>query len=291
MMGPLNQVVGRLAMPSAYSRRMLYLYALGLIFALQLTSIVEALVGITISAPWKVALVVSVAPVLVVGLGVVFYPPREEAMPSRVWLPNALAMLVFWAGGYFLVGQLAGGGPFHSMEIPLDQEIPFRPAWVFVYVTVYPFFLFPLFYLDDPKDLLTVDLAQFLALTMSYVMFVVYPVEYPRAPLVETDFATWALSVVHGQDPAWNCFPSTHCTACTISSLSVMRSNPKLSAWAVLSTAAICISTLMTKQHFVLDVVMGVVLGVASFYSVKALIRRTTFGDWLAVQLKFVART
>jgi len=284
MMGAFNDLMNRVTTPTAYSRRMVYLYAIGLIVALQATSLIEAVWGITISTPLRVAVVVVASPLLIAAIGVVIYPPPSDPLPAKLWFPNALALLLVWAGGYFLVGIVSSGGPFFSMESEVDALIPFQPSWVFVYVTVYPFFLFPLFYLDDVVDLFINDVAQVCALCIAYTTFILFPVAFPREPLVEGGFAEWALSIVHAQDPPWNCFPSTHCTACTVASLSLMRSNWKLSVWAMISTVMICISTLMTKQHFLWDVIAGVVLGIASFTTASLIVRRTSLGARVRAQ-------
>ncbi len=278
MVRAFTDLMTRVTTPTAYSRRMVYLYAIGLVMALQATSLVEAVWGITISTPLRVAVVVVASPLLIAAVGVVLYPPPEDPLPARLWFPNALVMLLVWAGGYFLVGMISAGGPFFSMESKMDGLIPFQSSWVFVYVTVYPFFLFPLFYLDDVEDLFINDLAQVSALCIAYTTFVLFPVAFPREPLAQGGFAEWALSIVHAKDPPWNCFPSTHCTASTVVSLSLMRSNWKLSVWAMISTVMICISTLMTKQHFLWDVVAGVILGAASFATASLVVRRTSLG-------------
>ena len=285
---------------SAQLKRVLFLYIVGCIIALQLTSLVEwLLVGPgpasgswrVVAGPWtltlggwwlpKTLLVTLVIPGIVTLAGLRLFPPKVIGMPLAVWGINVVVMMIFWAGGYFLTGALAYQGDFMSLAIPIDHRIPFRPEWVFVYLTVYFVFILPFFYLEDRKALIAMDLSQFIALALSYTMFIYLPVAFDR-PMVEVvDFATWTLDIVQGQDPPWNCFPSTHCIACTIASLALMKYNRKVGWWVLGSTIFICASTMYTKQHFVLDVVAGVALGAAIFY----LVRRVVFHSWLGNRL------
>jgi len=118
----------------------------------------------------------------------------------------------------------------------------------------------------------------------------VYPVAYERPQIEGYSFAGWALSIVQGKDPAWNCFPSTHCTASTVAALALYFENRKMGIWGLLSTVAICFSTVFTKQHFVLDVVVGVLLGSGIYFLVRCTMMSTRFGGLLAARLGFADR-
>ncbi len=276
---------------AAYLKRFLFLYAFGVVLALQLTSIME-FIG-SFSIPWVVrTFAVSVGfPCLFVFMGRRFFPVGKPSLGIKVWGLNTLALFGFWAGGYFVVGSLSYHGDFHSMGIALDEAIPFAPDWVFIYLTVYAFFLMPLFYIDDMKELIVLDGAQIITLSISYTTFIVFPVAFDRPPVAPSDFSTWTLSLVHAQDPAWNCFPSTHCATCTVAALGLIRANKKFAWWAIPSTLAICVSTVMTKQHFVLDALVGVLLGCGTFLIVNHVVRHTNLGKSLTERLQWLGRT
>lgn len=270
---------------AVFLKRFLFLYAFGLVLALQATSLMEVFGSFSFPWPIRTFSVGVLLPLIFVYVARRWFPGPEPKLGIRTWGLNALGLFGFWAGGYFLVGSLSYSGEFYSMAIPLDDRIPFAPDWVFIYLTVYGFFLIPLFYLDDKVQLLILDASQGLALSLSYLTFVVYPVAIDRPPVVAADFATWALSLVQAQDPPWNCFPSTHCTACTVAAFALVRANRKFAWWAIPSTLAICVSTVMTKQHFVLDVVAGVLLGSVLYLSVTYLVEKTRWGQRIVARL------
>jgi hypothetical protein len=267
---------------SAYLRRGLFLYVTALIAALQATSVLELAVNVTVTVRVAVFVLAALIPLPVALVGVLLWPPRETQMRVKHWGLNAAAVFAFWAGGYFLVGALSYSGRFESLEIPLDNVVPFVPEWVFVYLTVYPFFMLPLLYVEDTRRLLVLDIAQVLALLVSYLTFVVFPVAIVRPAVVPHDLATHALAIVQGRDPPWNCFPSTHCTACTVAALALLDENRWLGVWGLVSTAAICVSTVMTRQHFVLDAVTGVLLGGGLYFLVRFALLDRRVGDRLS---------
>ncbi len=267
-------------------RRGLFLYAVGLVVSLQLTAIIEAISSLPGSIPFKAFLVLGLFPGTVVLIGFKLFPATRSDASAWFWGGNALIMLTLWGGGYFVVGHMTGSGPFHTLFSFIDDWFSFRPGWVFVYITVYPLFVFPLLYLENKEELLIFDLSQILALGLSYSVFIAYPVIFHRPTAEVTDFGTWTISVVQGTDPAWNCFPSTHCTACTIAGLSVLKHNRWLAWWAATSTMVICLSTLYTKQHYAVDVFAGVLLGTGSFAGVRWAVRATVPGRKLASTIR-----
>ncbi len=270
---------------SRFLKQFLFLYAFGLVLALQVTSLMEFFGSFSIPWPIRTFSVAAGIPLLVVYLGRRFLPRPAPKLGFRTWGLNALALTLFWAGGYFIVGALSYSGEFYSMGIGLDEKIPFYPEWVFIYLTVYGFFLIPLFYVDDLKQLVILDLSQVLALSISYTTFIIYPVAIDRPGVVPADFATWALSLVQAQDPPWNCFPSTHCTACTVAAFALVRAKPAFGWWAIPSTVGIYVSTVLTKQHFVLDALAGVVLGSVLYLAVTLLVEKSSWGKRIMARL------
>jgi len=273
---------------AAYVKRFVFFYLMGFILALEAAGLVEGTVEIPLWWRLKVLFIGLAAPSLLAWFGVLRFPPRAAGLPTKVWAANVLILFVFWAGGYMLIGELASHGPFDSLQTRVDNRFPLIPQWVFVYLSVYFLFLLPFFHINNPRRLVTMDLAQLVTLTVCYVMFVVYPVAAPRPEVTPRDFSTIILSILQGADPSWNCFPSTHCSTCTIAALALVREHRLLGAWALVSTAAICLSTLFTVQHYVLDVIAGVLLGGAVYLLVYWVCERTAVARKLEPLLAFM---
>jgi membrane-associated phospholipid phosphatase len=91
--------------------------------------------------------------------------------------------------------------------------------------------------------------------------FVIYPTVAPRPEYVSGEgFGMWGLGALYGADPPYNCFPSLHVAHSFVSASACSRVHHRLGVAAIFCAAIVALSTLFTKQHYVLDVVTGVAL-------------------------------
>jgi membrane-associated phospholipid phosphatase len=96
--------------------------------------------------------------------------------------------------------------------------------------------------------------------------FVIYPTEAPRpAKVMGQGFAVWGLRALYSADPPYNCFPSLHVAHSFVSAMATCRVHRPLGAVATVCAALVAVSTLFTKQHYVLDVIAGVLLSVVAY--------------------------
>ena len=90
------------------------------------------------------------------------------------------------------------------------------------------------------------------------------PTRFPGElfPLDASDLSTLPLRLVREVDTPASCFPSLHVALAFACSFAIRQPRPRLwrvfFAWSV----AIAVSTLTTKQHYVVDVIGGVLLSV-----------------------------
>jgi membrane-associated phospholipid phosphatase len=182
------------------------------------------------------------------------------------WLIYGLVMFGVWSGLYFWIAESRIGAEKHSMLVEFDKMIPFIPEWVWIYLTVYMIFLIPLFGLTERRLLKLVMTSYIVVMLVCYVFFYLYPVEYPRPLLQVKDYSTWALSLVYKNDKPWNCFPSSHCAMAMMAALVLLEINWVFGLWGMITALSIGVSTLFTKQHFIVDVVAGFGLSILVYY-------------------------
>ena len=145
---------------------------------------------------------------------------------------------------------------------PLDLAIPFIPITAWVYFTEYLFVVVA--YLGC-KNLINLNkyFYSFLVLqTVSVIIFYLWPTTYPRElfPLISSEMDSityWAFSSLRVADTPANCCPSLHVSSVYLSSLIFLDDQPKKFPWFFLWATAVAISTLTTKQHYLIDVVTG----------------------------------
>lgn len=248
-------------------KRFIYLYVVGIVLALEAATPIEYLFAPELYWRIKVLFILLFVPSAIAWTDFLLNQPVQRGLPAKVWITNAVVLFVLWSGGYTVVGWVAEGNEYASLWTALDERFPLVPECVFVYLTVYFIYVLPLFRIENARRLLTFDLALFCTLAVAYATFIIFPVAFPR-PVVYPlgDFSTLILYLVQAGDPAWNCFPSTHCATCTIASLALLREDRRLGIWVSATTVAIYLTTLLTRQHFVADAVSGIVLG-AVFYA------------------------
>ena len=185
--------------------------------------------------------------------------------PYRViWPMVALGLLV---PGYLVISQFAARETPHVPAFWLDERISLQPEWVLVYGPLYLFLiLLPFFVIRTDRHLRRTLYAYLAVWITAFAGFVLYPTIAPRpGDSIEADgFAAWGLNFLYAADPPYNCFPSLHVAHSFVSAFSVSRVHRKLGATAIACALLVALSTLFTKQHYVLDVVAGTLMAAAA---------------------------
>ncbi len=102
--------------------------------------------------------------------------------------------------------------------------------------------------------------------TVSYICFLLYPTVAPRPDtMMGKGFAVWGLRFLYDADPPYNCFPSLHVAHSFVSALASYRVHRTLGFVAISCAWLVAISTLFTKQHYVADLIAGILLALAAY--------------------------
>ena len=155
--------------------------------------------------------------------------------------------------------------PQHWLSSRLDEAIPVVPVFVFIYVSALIMWIMFYGFIFAHKALawrfLTADL---LCKVVCIGCFFLYPCTLTR-PEEFSGAGAWALRILYSLDKPTNLLPSMHCYMswlCIRPMLDNLIPNVKKSTKAILVIYAlsICLSTLFTKQHVVVDVITGLAL-------------------------------
>jgi len=162
-------------------------------------------------------------------------------------------------------------------ETKWDQKINFDPRWVWIYSGLY----YPMILLAALSVPTWTEYAYtvgcFLSLlAIQVTFFVLWPVAIP---------ATWRdaahvheargskphsmrmLDMVWSYDKLRNSLPSMHVSVAMMVDLTIGRNWPTMGIICAAFPLLIAISALKTKQHYVVDVVPGALLGAATFFA------------------------
>jgi membrane-associated phospholipid phosphatase len=127
------------------------------------------------------------------------------------------------------------------------------------------------FALPGPRELRRLLVAFGTTLLVAYGTYLLFPVWFERPALQPDSLATWLLWLEY-HDPSYNHFPSLHVGISWLLYLACRRGVrfPRLFLVTVLGIA---LSTLLVKQHYMVDVLYGI--GLASLtWAATALLDR-----------------
>jgi len=149
-----------------------------------------------------------------------------------------------------------------EFRLPIDDCIPYRPRWVWIYSFLYyPVIVAINWTVSSPRQYLYVALSYMLLLGFQMLFFLLVPVATPaewRPRVVGRGRSEKFLAFVQSFDGRSNSFPSMHTSVATLTALHLYPAfGPLVIAFPVL----IALSCLFTKQHYVVDLPAGALLG------------------------------
>jgi membrane-associated phospholipid phosphatase len=173
--------------------------------------------------------------------------------------------LVFAVGGLlYLVSNHYSFSPPRELPLTaLDRAIPFVPYTVWIYMSEWVFFVAVYVAARDVVNLNKYLYSFFAQQALAVLIFMVWPTTYPRGlfPLPDSlERVTYAaFSALRLADAPTNCCPSLHVSSVFLSSFIFLDDRRARFPWFFGWATAIALSTLTTKQHYVVDVVTGFV--------------------------------
>jgi membrane-associated phospholipid phosphatase len=197
---------------------------------------------------------------------------------SPITFPIRIALALLALGGnvlYVITNRALSGGV--STDLPVDALIPLWPVWMIPYLAVLVWWIGMLAWVtlrleEDPFR--TVMLAAILNVYTSVLVFVIFPtyVTRPAAP-ESADLISRMVQWVYTNDKDYNALPSLHISITTVLLLMLWDARPRYRwLWALILLVTL-LSTLFTRQHYVLDLVFGFAWGVGATLIARRLTR------------------
>lgn len=182
-------------------------------------------------------------------------------------------MCLFFQAYFYLLHHPARAA-FIMPNTALDQAIDFSASWVLAYFSLWLYVSLPGALQGHGRALFWHAWGFFVLCLMGLLFYYFFPTTFVQ-PTV--DWSTMPIGrILQTVDQTGNAFPSMHVAAALFASLWLHRELRRVCAprylkvCSALWCAAIIYSTLATKQHVVLDVIAGVVLGmIVAWVSIK----------------------
>ena len=188
----------------------------------------------------------------------------ERILPSYARIPLALLViinLIVYEGTQFLMLH----AKHWDLALPLDGRIPFRPAWIVIYILAYLQWAvgFIVISRESREHCYRVFMGEIIAKLICMLFFIALPTRIER-PVVEGSGVFAALTrLIFASDLPGNLFPSIHCLESWICFRGAigMKRVPRWYAPAMLAfTLMVFASTVLVKQHVLVDIPAGVLV-------------------------------
>lgn len=177
------------------------------------------------------------------------------------------ASLVLYAGVmtiYFASGHAARTARM-SLGTPVDDAIPFVPEAMLGYALAYVVPVALLWVTQTAEGMRLMQRACLLAYAMAAPFFVLMPVRDADPPLPGDSWAERLLEWNRAADLTKNAFPSMHVGLAVLLALIGFRRSAAW-GWSLLACAGvIAASTLLVKQHYIVDIPAGALVALAAF--------------------------
>ena len=176
---------------------------------------------------------------------------------------------------YFPINQNVTGGI--TPDLPIDARIPLWPIWAVPYLLSIPWWIAALVWgalkMDYPRWR-QFSLCLGITIVISYLIFIIYPTYVVRPEITAQDFFSQLVVWIYGSDQVNNALPSGHTYITLIIAIFWSQWLPKLKPLWIGIAVLVLLSTLFTKQHYLLDLLAAAVLVVMTYFLSGYLMRK-----------------
>jgi len=192
----------------------------------------------------------------------------KSIIPFRQRITIATLFACVCTSSYLLINHMPLREPILLWKSPIDELIPFVPwtIWPYIVLLLTDYF-FPLMIKDRLQFYQTMR-AYAIAAALAFACWALIPTTLPRdgiIPLGDT-LSERTYRYLISMDPPNNCFPSGHITIPTVLFWSFSIQWPQYKKLIWITFIMLSITILTTKQHYVLDLIGGVLTGIIGIW-------------------------
>jgi len=176
-------------------------------------------------------------------------------------LAAIIILIILFLLTYTTTNHFSIWGPWQLPMFNIEKNIPFIPWSVSIYLSVYLLIIIALIIIPKNKFKPAIY-GMFGIMIIHGLFFLIIPTTYPRPnfPLDISAINYYLYKFLIAADLPQNCFPSQHVSMCIFLSIFIYLINKKIGAIFLLWSLLIIMSTLTLKQHYILDVLGGLIV-------------------------------
>lgn len=143
----------------------------------------------------------------------------------------------------------------------LDDKIPFFSPFVIPYFSFFIILFLPfIMTLKNKKNFLALSTTFFIVSVICDLVYIFFQTTINRPEIISSTIFNKLVLFIYSVDSPLNLFPSGHVTFSVLSTLCLFKINRKVAYVVLPFTILIVLSTLFIKQHYIPDVLAGLML-------------------------------
>ena len=166
---------------------------------------------------------------------------------------------------YFLLNHPRGAA--HNLQTAFDTHWPFMPVLAIPYLLTLPVFWLTLLYgAWQNKKFEALTATVIITYSLSYLIFFVFQTHVVRPADTAPGFLDGLVRAIYSHDPPYNAFPSLHVAMAVILGFYFYQIKSRWLWLVAVFSVLVILSTLFIRQHYILDVIGGLMLSATVSY-------------------------
>ncbi len=183
----------------------------------------------------------------------------------------ATLVITICAIGFFYVekinaGIVANGGSFAPLHTFLDDYIPFIPQFIWTYYLYYIWIILIIPILHDRQSFYQAVGAFSIIQAAAIAIYMMWPSQMIRPEVIGDTLAHDLTRWMYHLDAGFNIMPSMHVGHSVLIALFYWQQKSKLAPIMTIGTVLISMSTVLVKQHYIIDLPAGLLLAFGAYY-------------------------
>ena len=188
----------------------------------------------------------------------------KPLLPKYSRFPLALVLIINFLA-YSATRLVTHGFVHYNLSLPLDSQIPFIPAFSLIYVLAFVQWVvgFILIARDSRELCYKVLSGEIIAKLICMVIYIIVPTTMTRPEITGSGFLSDFVQFIYKVDTPDNLLPSLHCFEswlCFRGAMWMKSTGKGYKYFSFVFTLLVFASTVLVKQHVVIDIVAGVLV-------------------------------
>lgn len=159
----------------------------------------------------------------------------------------------------------------YDLSTSFDKKLPFVKEWIYIYLICFAFWAVNYIMISRTEKTHWYQFAtgDYLSRIICGIFFILLPTTNVRPEVTGTGLSSILMRFIYTVDPATNLFPSIHCLVSWMCFIGI-RKQKHIPLWYKIFSCIFAIlvfaSTQFTKQHYIIDVFVGVAIAEISYF-------------------------